>query len=77
MNKKHNWRKDEDLQNALRAYLTDRGFIMPENVRYVSGIDFVALKVQAHTILRISLPPMSDYEVEETNYTHRYLRKTA
>ena len=68
------WRKHKDLQTALKKYLDRNGLVLPDNVRFSTGIDFVAVMVDEFSVLDICLPPVSDYLVEETEYTHRFLR---
>ena len=71
------WKEDKELQIALNKYLTSKGLSLPDNVRYSPGIDFVAVMVDDFEILAVCLPPVSDYNVQETKYTHRFLRATA
>ena len=71
------WKEDKELQTALNKYLTSKGFSLPDNVQYSTGIDFVAVMVDDFEILAVCLPPISDYYIEETKYTHRFLRATS
>ena len=59
-----NWKEHEDLQKALQTYLTEHDLILPDNTRYESGIDCVAVIVQNDPVFFIGLPPPSNYEVD-------------
>ena len=69
-----NWKEHEELQDALQAYLTEHDLILPDNTRYESGIDCVAVIVQDDPVFIIGLPPPSNYKVKETEHTGKYLR---
>ena len=69
-----NWKEHEELQEALQAYLTEHDLILPDDAEYESSIDCVGVIVQGEPVFIIGLPPPSNYEVEETEYTNKYLR---
>ena len=71
------WKEHKGVQAALNKYLTSKGLSLPDNVQYSTGIDFVAVMVDDFEILDVCLPPVSNYNVRETKYTHRFLRATA
>ena len=66
--------KDEKLLAAVQAYLDGQGLLLYGDARFVAGIDYVALKIGDHAVLRIGLPPVSNYVIDETEHTSRYLR---
>ena len=68
-----NWKIHKDLQTALSVWLNDRNLSLPEKETYQSGIDCVGIFVDGNLILSINLPPLSNYEIEETKHTHKYL----
>jgi hypothetical protein len=71
----HNkYKKDEKLQNAIKRYEEDHEVVLPENIRFVPGIDHVCVKIDGLPILRVSQPPVSNYSVSETKYTKQYLQ---
>jgi len=67
-------KKDDHIQNAVKSFLRENNMILGEEAEYHPGIDYVSVKVNGDSVLIINLPPMSDYEVEETEHTDRYLR---
>ena len=69
-----NWKEHKELQEALQAYLAEHDLVLPDNTRYESGIDCVAVIVQDVVIFWIGLPPPSEYEVKKTEHTDKYLR---
>lgn len=69
-----NWKEHKEFQQALQAHLSKRGFLLNGNEVYTSGIDCVFVRVQGETVFIVGLPPVSNYPVEETEYTVKYLR---
>ena len=69
--------KDENLQSSLLHYLAEKGIDLPSNVKFYPGIDFVGVYVHDLCVLMVSLPPISNYIVDETEHTDKYLRKPA
>jgi hypothetical protein len=65
--------ENRDLMNALNDYLSKKGAVLPENSRFVYGIDYVAVLIGKNPILEIGIPPTSSYKVEETKHTDKYL----
>ena len=69
-----NWKTHKDLQQALRTHLSIRGWVLDDNIEYESGIDCVFVMLGGNPVFIVGLPPLSNYEVEETEHTDRYLR---
>ena len=74
-----NWKTHKELQHALRAHLSIRGFVLTGDETYSSGIDCVFVYIADDPVFIIGLPPVSDYPVKETKFTDRYFQvaKTA
>jgi len=71
----HDWcMKNDDLQNAVNEFVEKRGLFLPDNVRYISGIDFAEARIDDDPVFWIGLPPVSNYPVRETKHTYKYLR---
>jgi hypothetical protein len=68
---------DENVMKALNNYLSINGRILPNNAFLTWGIDFVGVRIDDYTVLRIGLPPVSNYPVRETEHTDKYLKKKA
>ena len=68
------WKGHEEFQKALQAYLAERDLSLPDDVRYGSGIDCAFVFAGKFPILRVGLPPVSNYPVLETEHTDKYLR---
>ena len=68
------WKEHKELQEALQAYLTKHDLVLPDDAVYKSGIDCVGVFVQDVVVFHVCLPPPSNYEVEETEHTDKYLR---
>ena len=66
-------KENKDLQNAIKKYLTEHDLVMPDGVSYGFGIDFTTVKVDGVKVLIIGQPPTSNYEIEVTEHTHKYL----
>ena len=69
--------KNKALQKALQSYLSKHGLALTGREIYKPGIDFASVSVDGFQVLTINLPPVSNYDVEETEYTNTYLKKTA
>ena len=69
-----NWKEHEELQKAVHTYLSEHGLILNSAVVYESGIDCVYILIQDNPVLIVGLPPVSNYDIEETEYTERFLR---
>lgn len=69
-----NWKEHKELQRALQAYLHEKNLILNGEEVYQSGIDCVGIFIDNHIVLSIGLPPVSNYPVQETQYTDKYLR---
>ena len=52
-----------DLQNAYRSFAGANGIFLPDDILYVPGIDFVEVWGAGGAILKVNLPPVSNYEV--------------
>ena len=69
-----NWKEHNEFQQALRIHLSNRGFTLNDDETYQSGIDCVGVFVENKLVLSVGLPPVSNYEIEETEHTSKYLR---
>jgi hypothetical protein len=70
-----NWKEDVEFQNALQKYLCEHSLTLPENAEYRSAIDGVFIYTDKDMVLRVGLPPVSNYSVRETEYTDKYMRQ--
>ena len=70
-----NWEpeKDVNIQRAVRAYLSERNLMLSDDAEYEPVIDGVHILIDNNIVLRIGLPPVSNYNVRETEHTHKYL----
>ena len=68
------YKSDEQLQNAILDYTEKHGLVLPDDVLYVPGIDFIEVRIGEIPILTVGLPPVSNYPVRETEHTDKYLR---
>ena len=68
-------KKDVKLQNAVYAYLSEHNLTMRHDAEYEAGIDYVSIEIGGIPVLEVSLPPVSNYNVCETEHTDKYLRK--
>ena len=71
-------RPESDLKamKAVSDYLLSHGLSLPEGVTYEYIIDGIYVCVEDYPVLVIGLPPVSNYPVDETEYTDKYLRVT-
>jgi len=69
--------ENEKMQEAIQKYVEEHDLYLPQNITYSFGIDFYDVRVDDKPVLIVSLPPMSDYEIEETKFTRRYLHRVA
>ena len=67
--------KDKNVQRAVQSYLADNDLVLPHEAIYEAVIDGVFICVDDNVVLRIGLPPVSNYPVHETEHTDKYLRK--
>ena len=63
---------DEKLLSAVRGYFEKHGMALSGDIEYVPGIDYVSIEIGEIAILHVNLPPMSNYDVEETEHTEAY-----
>ena len=70
-------RENRELMSAVQDYINSNGLQLDSRARFGWGIDCVSVEVDNHVVLWISLPPLSNYGIHETEYTDKYLRKTA
>jgi len=70
------FKNDINLQNAIRQYAKKYNLLLPKNLRYFPSIDCVYVYLHDKPVLIISLPPVSNYIVDETEYTDKYLKQT-
>ena len=64
---------DIKLQKALQDYLIKRNFFLDEDAEYEVIIDGVDIFVSGHLVLCIGLPPVSNYNIHETEFAEYYL----
>jgi len=69
-----NPKDDKELQQAIHNYARRHNLILDLNIEYKPVIDGVYLYVSNHVVLRVGLPPVSNYNIRETEYTDKYLR---
>ena len=69
-----NWNEHRELQKALQDYLLDHEIELRGTETYESGIDCVFVCIEGDPVLIIGLPPVSNYTVNETEFTNKYLR---
>jgi len=69
-----NPKKDKEIQQSISAYLSTHGITLDADAEYVPGVDYVEIRIGNIPVLWIGLPPLSDYSVNETEYTDKYLR---
>ena len=62
------------VMGAIHTYLKNNGLSLPDDVRYEYIIDGVYVLIDDKPVLRVGLPPVSNYPVRETEHTNRYLR---
>ena len=67
--------KNPDIQKAYWSYLADNNIAFSGEVTFMPGIDHIAVEIGDDVVLRIGVPPTSNYEVERTEHTDKYLRK--
>ena len=75
--KYHVWGKDVEFQKALCDYLSSKKMYFNGEMTFESIIDGVFVYVNGNEdepVLIVGLPPVSNYEIEETEYTSKYLR---
>ena len=65
-----------DLQYAISSYAKKHNLILPDNLTYEFGIDYFDVRVDDTPVLIVSLPPISNYFVEETEHTRRLLKSS-
>ena len=68
-------KKDKNIQKSLNDYLLKRGLVLSDEAEYDPVIDGVHIIIDGNVVLRIGLPPVSNYPVRETEHTTKYLRK--
>ena len=68
------YKNNKDMQKAVRDYTSKHGLLLPSGVRYAPGIDCVGVFIDDKPIFIIGLPPVSNYSIDETEYTNTYLR---
>ena len=71
-----NPKNDKKVIEAVNNYLLANDLILPNDVVYEYIIDGIYVCVKKQPVLIIGLPPVSDYSIEETEYTNTYLRVT-
>ena len=64
------------FQNAILSYVKKHGLILPDNLTYGGGIDFFDVRVNDIPVLVVSLPPVSNYNVRETEHTRKLLKSS-
>ena len=69
-----NPKEDKKVQSAVQKYLLAMGLTVDGETEFLAGIDHVCVRVNGVPVLAIGLPPVSNYLVEETEHTRKYLR---
>ena len=64
---------DEIIINKIDEYLYEQGLSFPDDSKISYGIDCAGLFVKDILILNVSLPPVSNYIVDETKHTRLHL----
>ena len=70
-----NWKEHKELQEAVKNYLIEYDLGLEHQFEYDPIIDGVYVCVSGHPVLLVGLPPVSNYSIDETEYTDKYLRK--
>ena len=70
-----NPKEDMELQQAIKNYLADHDLYLDPQAEYKPVIDGVYICVSGHIVLMVGLPPVSNYSIDETEYTDKYMRK--
>ena len=68
---------DTAIQSALWSYLSKKELSPTDKMRFEAGLDAVAVVINDEIVLIISLPPVSNYNIYETEHTHKYLKRIA
>ena len=69
-------KNDIDFQNAIASYTNVHNLILPNNITYDGGIDFFDVRVDDIPVLIVTLPPVSNYKVRETEHTRKLLKSS-
>jgi hypothetical protein len=69
------WKNHKELQAAVHEYVKRNNLHLARDAVYESSIDCVLVYVSNHPVLVVGLPPVSQYPVEETEYTDIYMRE--
>ena len=69
-----NPRDNKELMEAVHSYLKTNNLYLNEQAVFEWGIDCVCIFVDNREVLIVSLPPLSNYRIRETEYTDRYMR---
>ena len=67
----------KDFQNAISDYAKEHDLVLPDDVTYSFGIDFFDVRVDDKPVLIVTLPPVSNYRVRETEHTREILKTSA
>ncbi|MCL2107850.1 MAG: hypothetical protein FWH20_00700 [Oscillospiraceae bacterium] len=68
-------KEDQELMRSLQNYLKTNNLYLEPHALFEWGIDCVGVFVNGNVVLNIGLPPVSNYLIEETEYTGRYMRQ--
>ena len=63
----------QDIERRNNELYEKKGYVLPDVAEYISGIDCVKIQVEQKPVLIVSLPPVSNYDIEETEHTGKYL----
>ena len=69
-----NPKEDKALINAISDYVSTNNLILDEKHELTPIIDGVFVEVDGKPVLIVGLPPVSNYNVRETEHTRRYLK---
>ena len=74
MNNFQNPKDDINISNAVKNYVASNGLNLSDSATFHWGIDHVSVRIQEKRVLIVNLPPISNYEIDETEHTDMYLR---
>ena len=70
----YNPKEDKKVQAALVSYAQKHDLELRNDMVYEIIIDGIQIRVEDHVVLIMGLHPMSNYAIDETKYTDKYLR---
>ena len=67
---------NRSFQDAISNYVEKHSLVLPDNLTYGGGIDFFDVRVNNVPVLIVCLPPVSNYNVRETEHTRKLLKSS-